>query len=135
MPSKISFVVSMERAFDRDRAVLADLVHALGDDLADLGVAVRGDGRNLLDLLVSLTGLTAFLVKRAGGTAVFAGTLMEEAAVLACSKLTTISFLWWNLIGCLLTIAVAAALAGVFPRAAAPDASMEHGDPRGANPS
>ena len=35
---------------DRDDAVLADLVHHLGDDLADLGIggADRGHGRDLL---------------------------------------------------------------------------------------
>ena len=36
---------------DRDDAVLADLVHRLGDDLADLLVAVGGDGADEGDLL------------------------------------------------------------------------------------
>ena len=35
---------------DRDHAVLADLLGRLGDHLADLGVEVRGDGRDLLGL-------------------------------------------------------------------------------------
>src|SRR5690606_37008006 len=39
---------------DRDHALLADLVHALGDDLADLGVAVGGDGGDLGDLAAVL---------------------------------------------------------------------------------
>ena len=60
--------------------------------------------------------LTAFLVKRAGGTAVFVGALVGEGAVIACWRLTTLSFLWWNLVGCVLTVAVAAALSLVFPR-------------------
>ena len=37
--------------FDRDRAVLADLVHRVGDDLADRGVPVGGDGRDLRDFV------------------------------------------------------------------------------------
>ena len=37
--------------FDGDRAVLADLVHRVGDHLADLGVAVGGDRGNLGDLI------------------------------------------------------------------------------------
>lgn len=61
---------------------------------------------------------TAFLVKRAGGTAVFLAALVGEAAVIACWRLTPISFLWWNVVGCVLTVAVAALLARVFPRAA-----------------
>ena len=37
---------------DRDHAVLADLLGGLGDHLADLGVEVRGDGGDLLGLLL-----------------------------------------------------------------------------------
>src|ERR1019366_5021976 len=37
--------------FDGDGAVLADLVHRVRDDLADGGVPVGGDGRDLADLL------------------------------------------------------------------------------------
>ena len=35
--------------FDRDRAVLADLVHRVGNDFADRVVPVGGDGRDLRD--------------------------------------------------------------------------------------
>jgi Na+/proline symporter len=59
---------------------------------------------------------TAFLVKRAGGTAVFLAALVGEAAVIACWRLTSISFLWWNVVGCVLTVVVAAVLAGRFPK-------------------
>ena len=59
--------------------------------------------------------VTAFLVRRAGGTAVFVAALVGEAAVIACWKLTPLSFLWWNLIGCVLTVIVAAALSAVAP--------------------
>jgi Na+/proline symporter len=62
--------------------------------------------------------LTAFLVKRAGGTAVFVAALVGEAAVIACWRFTPLSFLWWNLIGCVLTVAVAALLAGPLSRRA-----------------
>ena len=60
--------------------------------------------------------LTALFVKRAGGHAVFVAALLGEAAVIACWKLTSFSFLWWNLIGCVLTVAVAAALSPWLPR-------------------
>ena len=62
---------------------------------------------------------TAFLVKRASGTAVFLAALVGEAAVIACWRLTPLSFLWWNVVGCVLTVVVAAMLARVFPRAVA----------------
>jgi hypothetical protein len=50
--------------------------------------------------------LTAFLLPRVGGTAVFVGALAAQAAVLACFRLTGISFLWYNLIGCAVVMAV-----------------------------
>ena len=42
------------RLLDGDDAVLTDLVHRLGDHLADLGVVVRGDRRDVGDLLTAL---------------------------------------------------------------------------------
>jgi SSS family transporter len=55
--------------------------------------------------------LTAFYLKRVGGTAVFTAALVAEAAVIACFKLTAISFLWYNVIGCLLVMCLSLALA------------------------
>ncbi|HXS83315.1 MAG TPA: sodium:solute symporter [Methylomirabilota bacterium] len=60
--------------------------------------------------------LTALFVKRAGGHAVFTAALLGEAAVIACWKLTPLSFLWWNLIGCVLTLGLAALFAAFTPR-------------------
>jgi len=59
--------------------------------------------------------LTALWVKRAGGTAVFVAALLGEAAVLACWKFSSLSFLWWNLIGCVLTVGLAAVIAPFAP--------------------
>jgi Na+/proline symporter len=59
--------------------------------------------------------LAALFVKRAGGHAVFIAALLGEVAVIVCWKFTPLSFLWWNLIGCVLTVAVAALLAPAFP--------------------
>ena len=64
--------------------------------------------------------LTALFVKRAGGHAVFIAALLGEAAVIACWKLTSFSFLWWNLIGCVLTVAVAALIAPAFRTTSSP---------------
>ncbi len=51
--------------------------------------------------------LTAFYLKRVGGTAVFVAALVAEAVVLACFRTTSISFLWYNLIGCAVVMIVA----------------------------
>jgi len=63
---------------------------------------------------------TGFLVKRAGGHAVFAAALVGEAVVLLCWRFTPLSFLWWNLIGCVCTVGLAAAMARTFPADARP---------------
>ncbi|HUL52366.1 MAG TPA: sodium:solute symporter [Opitutaceae bacterium] len=44
--------------------------------------------------------LVAFFLKRVGGTAVFAGALAAQALVIALYVTLSISFLWYNLIGC-----------------------------------
>ena len=46
----LDFGVERLGFFDRDDAFVADLLHRLGDHLADGGVAVRGDGADLGDL-------------------------------------------------------------------------------------
>lgn len=55
--------------------------------------------------------LAAFYLKRVRGTAVFAAALVSEAAVVACFLFTDISFLWYNVVGCLGVIALALVLA------------------------
>ena len=59
--------------------------------------------------------LTALFVKRAGGHAVFIAALLGEAAVVACWRFSSMSFLWWNMRGCVLTVGVAALIAGFAP--------------------
>ena len=54
--------------------------------------------------------LVAFYLPRVRGTPVFVAALVAEAMVIGCFKLTHVSFLWYNLIGCVLVIAVALAL-------------------------
>jgi len=54
--------------------------------------------------------LTAFLLRRVGGTAVFVAALIAELVVVLCFRFTGISFLWYNLIGCALVMTIALAL-------------------------
>ena len=63
--------------------------------------------------------LTAFYLKRVGGTPVFVAALVAEAVVLACFFWTKISFLWFNVVGCLVVVGVASGLAAWMPRRAA----------------
>lgn len=51
--------------------------------------------------------VVALLMPRVGGTAVFAAAIAAETVVLACHAWSGISFLWFNLVGCLTVVAVA----------------------------
>ncbi|MCI0470928.1 MAG: sodium:solute symporter, partial [Candidatus Aminicenantes bacterium] len=52
--------------------------------------------------------LTAFYLKKVGGTAVFYAALSAECGVIFCFLFTAVSFLWYNVVGCLLVILLAA---------------------------
>jgi solute:Na+ symporter, SSS family len=56
----------------------------------------------------------AFLAKWIDGTAVFAAAVVAEALVLACWALTSVSYLWYNMIGCVAVVAIAAGLQGLL---------------------
>jgi solute:Na+ symporter, SSS family len=51
--------------------------------------------------------LLAFYAKNMSGTATFTGALVAQAVVTYCKFGTGIAFLWFNVIGCLVTITVA----------------------------
>lgn len=71
--------------------------------------------------------LTAFYLKRVGGTAVFVAAIVAEGAVIACFRATHISFLWYNLVGCAVVMLVAQALSAWRPgwrRSARADAAV-----------
>jgi Na+/proline symporter len=59
--------------------------------------------------------LTAFYARRVGGSAVFVGAIVAQAVVVACFALTEISFLWYNLIACLLVVGIGLALSYAWP--------------------
>jgi SSS family solute:Na+ symporter len=60
----------------------------------------------------------AFFIKRVGANAVFCGALAGQAAVLAVAKFTSIAYLWYSAIGCLVVIAVAVPMSYASPREA-----------------
>ncbi len=55
----------------------------------------------------------AFFFKWVGGTAAFCGVLAGEAAIFATAWFTQISFLWYNVIGCVVVLAVAMSLSAL----------------------
>jgi SSS family solute:Na+ symporter len=48
--------------------------------------------------------LTGFYIKKIKGNAVFMAAIIAEAVVIWCYNYTSISFLWYNLIGCFMVI-------------------------------
>jgi Na+/proline symporter len=52
----------------------------------------------------------AFFAKRVGGTAAFYGVIAGELAIFATARFTSIKFLWYNVIGSLVVIAVGLAI-------------------------
>src|SRR5437660_8611982 len=58
---QIQHCVGRLRLLDRNDAILADLLHRLGDQVADRLVVVRGDRRDLRNLLLVLGGLGELL--------------------------------------------------------------------------
>jgi Na+/proline symporter len=57
----------------------------------------------------------AFFFKRVTGTGAFCGMLAGEAAIFAAFLFTGISFLWYNVIGCVVVIATGMAVSYVSP--------------------
>ncbi|HEX7477051.1 MAG TPA: sodium:solute symporter [Polyangiales bacterium] len=63
--------------------------------------------------------LLGFFSRRVGGTAAFAATLAGQAIVLMVFGFSSISFLWYNVIGCVAVIALSQLVERVRPSAAA----------------
>jgi len=63
----VQLVVQRLAVFDGDHAFLADLVHRVGDDVADVGVGVGRDRADLGDFLVGRAGLRQLLQLFDGG--------------------------------------------------------------------
>jgi hypothetical protein len=62
--------------------------------------------------------LVGFFLKRVGGTAVFCATLVAQALVVALFVLSSIGFLWYNVVGCAAVVAASLLLELVLPRRA-----------------
>jgi Na+/proline symporter len=90
----------------------------LGKHLGSLIEAVNIVGSLFYGSLLGVFVL-AFFFKRVNGTGAFVGMLAGEAAIFAAFLFTGISFLWYNVIGCLVVIATGMAVSYVSPAASA----------------
>ena len=60
--------------------------------------------------------LVAFFIRRVGDTAVFAAAIVAQALVIALYATLSISYLWYNLIGCAACVLLALGLQLLLPR-------------------
>ena len=58
--------------------------------------------------------VVGFFIRRIGGTAAFLATLLAQGLVLAVWRLSTIGFLWYNVIGCGALVAAGLGIQGVI---------------------
>jgi Na+/proline symporter len=58
----------------------------------------------------------AFFLKRVGGTAVFIGAIVGEAAIIAVSRTTSIAYLWYNVVGAVGVIVAALLISMITKR-------------------
>jgi len=83
--------------------------------------AIGGRGFGALIVRVNIVGslfyggllgvfILAFFCKKTRGTAAFIGVLAGEAAIFAAALFTQVSFLWYNVIGALVVVAVGLAI-------------------------
>jgi Na+/proline symporter len=82
--------------------------------LGSLIVAVNKVGSLFYGSLLGCFVL-AFLLPRVRGTAVFCGMLAGEAAILLTAYFTDVSWLWYNVIGCVVVISVALGITYAAP--------------------
>jgi Na+/proline symporter len=82
--------------------------------LGSLIVAVNKVGSLFYGSLLGCFVL-AFLFPRVRGTAVFCGMLAGETAILLTAFLTDVSWLWYNVIGCVVVIVVALSITYATP--------------------
>ena len=68
--------------------------------------------------------VVAFFMKKAGGNAAFWGVVAGQATTFAVARFTPIAYLWYNMIGCLVVLAVAWAISAAAPRSANPGDSL-----------
>jgi solute:Na+ symporter, SSS family len=60
--------------------------------------------------------LVAFYAKRIGGTAMLCGAIIAEIAVILCWLFSSMAWLWWNVVGCVVGVVAAMLVQMVLPK-------------------
>jgi Na+/proline symporter len=94
-----------------------------GKRLGSLIVAVNVVGSLFYGSLLGCFVL-ALAFRRVGGTATFIGMLAGEAAIFSAFLFTGMSYLWYNVIGCVVVVGTALAITYLAPGATATTAGM-----------
>ena len=94
-----------------------------GKRLGSLIVAVNVVGSLFYGSLLGCFVL-ALAFRRVGGTATFIGMLAGEAAIFSAFLFTGMSYLWYNVIGCVVVVATALAITYLAPGATSTTAGM-----------
>jgi Na+/proline symporter len=81
--------------------IIAIMVAMFANRLGSLIEAVNVLGSLFYGTILGIF-LSGFYIKKAAANAVFISAIVAEIAVIACYNLSDISFLWYNVIGCLL---------------------------------
>ena len=82
--------------------------------LGSLIVAVNVVGSYFYGAMLAIF-LVAFYVKRVGGPAMICGAIVAEVAVLLCANFTSMAWLWWNVVGCVVGVVAAVAAQMLLP--------------------
>jgi SSS family solute:Na+ symporter len=85
------------------------------NQLGSLIVAVNQVGSLFYGTMLAIF-LVAFYAKRVGGTAMLWGALIAEISVILCARYTTMAWLWWNVVGCVVGVAAAMLIQAAMPR-------------------
>ncbi len=105
----------VSRAFTAFWGCYAVVFAQYGKNIGSLIVAVNMVGSLFYGGMLGVFVL-AFFFRRVGGTAAFIGVFAGEAAIFAVYLTTEISFLWYNVIGCLVVVATGLLLSYARPR-------------------
>lgn len=95
--------------------IYAIIFALLASELGSLIEAVNILGSLVYGTILGIF-LVAFYTKKISGNSVFISALIAEAVVLYCFIFTSIPFLWYNVIGCLLVVLLSLILNPVIPQ-------------------
>jgi SSS family solute:Na+ symporter len=106
-----------------------------------IGFASYGSGFGALIEAVNMVGslfyggmlgvfVLAFFFKRVGANGAFYGVIAGEAAIFAANRFTNVSFLWYNVIGCVVVILTGLAIS-LFERGPGIEGTQQYGGQTG----